>query len=162
MKCFARIATQCTFRPRPSKFFPKEPALKKFLIFSQNKAFFIFSQNNSPHFQASAPKFFFLKKFLILFPKRAALKKFLIFSQKKPLIFRKGNFLIFRERNPSIFRTNSIFRTLTYLEPWHIQNHGIFRTLSNIYNGTFCKNSYLEHLKKILIFSGNRTFYLQY
>ena len=34
----------CAFRSQPSKFFPKKPALKKFLIFSQEKAFLIFSQ----------------------------------------------------------------------------------------------------------------------
>ena len=32
----------CTFRPQSSKFSLKEPALKKFLIFSQKKAFLIF------------------------------------------------------------------------------------------------------------------------
>ena len=46
----------CTFRPEPSKFFLKKfllffskkcPTLKKFLIFSQKKAFLIFSQIKS-------------------------------------------------------------------------------------------------------------------
>ena len=53
------------------------------------------------------------------------------------LHFRKWNFLIFRERiiqNPDIFKNKK-----------HIQNHGIFRirdifrTLSIIYDGKFCK-----------------------
>ena len=58
---------------------------------------------------------------------------------------------MFRQR---YIQNPSIFRTLTYLGPWHIQNpgifraRGIFRTLSNIYDGTFCKNRYLARLKK--------------
>ena len=69
-------------------------------------------------------------------------------------ILRNGIFLYFGKgifKTRGIFRTRSIFKSLKYLEPWHIQNHsilrtwGIFRTLPNIYDGTFCKNSYLEH-----------------
>ena len=58
---------------------------------------------------------------------------FLIFLQKTFQIFRKWNFLVFWEKyiqNPSIFRTKGIFRI-----------RGILRKLSNIYDGTFCKNS---------------------
>ena len=49
--------------------------------------------------------------------------------------------------NSGIFKTRDIFRTLAYSEPWYIQKPGIFRTrgilgtLSNIYDGVFCKNS---------------------
>ena len=62
----------------------------------------------------------------------------LYFLKKKTfLIFRKRNFLITQERyihNPGTFRTRSIFR-----------NWGIFKTLSNIYDGTSWKNTYLVH-----------------
>ena len=59
------------------------------------------------------------------------------------------NFLIFQERfiqNPDTFRTQ-----------------GIFRTLSNIYDQTFCKNSYLVHFlifcETVLVYiSKNGTF----
>ena len=138
----------------PKKYFPKKSALKKISIFSQK-----------------APNF--LKTEI----------------PEKSLYFRRGNFLIFQETKLSYisgdgttslyFRKRNIsyfgkgkFRTLAYLELeayselWHIQNHGIFRTrdisrtLSNIYDGTFCKNSYLARLKKVLIFSGNGTFWV--
>ena len=51
--------------------------------------------------------------------------------------FFKKVFLIFQEKyiqNSSIFRTRSIFKT-----------RRIFRTLSSIYDGMFCKNSFLPH-----------------
>ena len=71
-----------------------------------------------------------------LSPENCSLKKFLVFFDlKKSLIFSGSG--TFRERNiqnPSIFRTRNIFRT-----------RGTFRTLSNIYDGMFCKNSYLAH-----------------
>ena len=62
-------ATQRTFRPQPSKYFPKKnfpekPALKKFLIFFQKKAFLKFPEMEHwtfrPHLQN-----FPLKHFLI-------------------------------------------------------------------------------------------------
>ena len=96
------------------------------------------------HFLASPLKIFPKKNFL----KKLTLKRFLIFSQKRPPLF-SGNgtflkniflkkvFLIFRERytqNPGKFRTRSIFRT-----------QGSFRTLSNICDRTFSKNSCLAH-----------------
>ena len=106
-----------------------------------------------------SPQNFSIKKFLIFFPKKSTLKKFLTFSQKSPqfsgnrnpekvLIFQEVELCYISER---YIRNPNIFRTLTYLEPWHIQNYGIcrtrdiFRTLSNIYDGMFCKNSYLAH-----------------
>ena len=78
------------------------------------------------HFLASALKTFF--------PKKALVWKSFIFSensfsnfQKTELsyIFEKKKFLIFREG--------------------YIQNPIVFRTLANIYDRTFCKNSYLPH-----------------
>ena len=50
-------------------------------------------------------------------------------------------------QNPDTLRTRSIFATLVYSEPRYIQNADIFkirsmlRTLSNIYDEAFCKNS---------------------
>ena len=118
------------------------------------------------YFPASALKVFPSKKFLIFFPKKTC-------SERVSYIFSKKAFLIFRKRNFFVFRK-------VYSEPWRIQNpgifrnRGIFRTLSNIYDGTFCKNSYLAyfyvqakkklkqiHPEKISYISGNETFYLQ-
>ena len=48
---------------------------------------------------------------------------------------------------PCITLNPGIFKILLYSEHWYIQNLGIFRirsifrTLSNIYDGTFCKKS---------------------
>ena len=65
-------------------------------------------------------------------------KAFQIFRKRElSYFFLKKRFFIFRERyiqNPAIFRSKSISRT-----------RGKFRTLSNIYDGMFCKNSYLAH-----------------
>ena len=50
-------------------------------------------------------------------------------------------------QNPGIFKTWGTLRNLAYAEQWynrylrHIQNFGVFRTLSNIYDGAFWKNS---------------------
>ena len=46
----------CTFRPQPSKFFPKRSALKKFLIFPQKKAFLIFPEMERCTFQSKLEK----------------------------------------------------------------------------------------------------------
>ena len=80
-----------------------------------------------------------------------------MFSQKSPRFPGNGTFLYFGK---SIFRgALSIFRTMTSLESWHIQNLGIFltqgiiRTPLNIYDGTFYKNSFLVHIRKVLLFS---------
>ena len=84
-----------------------------------------------------SPQIFSLKNFLFFFLEKLLWKSFLYFLKKVFLIFRKQNFLIFRERysqNPGTFRTRSISRT-----------RDIFWTLSNIYDGTFCKNIYLVH-----------------
>ena len=92
------------------------------------------------------------KKFLIFQEMETTLKMF-IFQEmeipKKSLYFRKRNFLLyFRKQNFLIFRER------------YIQNSGIFktrnifRTLSNIYDETFCKNSYLAHFSA----SGPKTF----
>ena len=77
------------------------------------------------HYLASALKIFLWKNFLYFLLKNLIWKSFLYFLKKAFLIFRKRNFLIFRER--------------------YIQNSGIFRTVSNICDGIFCKNSSLTH-----------------
>ena len=93
------------------------------------------------HFPTSALKFLSKNVSYIFFQKTLLWKCFLYFLEKAFLIFRKRNFLTFWERyiqSPVIFRTRK-----------HIQNpnrtRGIFRTLSNIHDGTFCKNSSLAH-----------------
>ena len=76
-------------------------------------------------------KYLLIKKNFFKIPKKNWCEKvFYIFSKKT---LRKQHLLIFQERyiqNPDIFTTSSIFRT-----------RGKFRTLSNIYDGTFCKNT---------------------
>ena len=131
-----------------------------------------------PHLQN-----FPLKNFLI-FSWKTCSEKFLIFSRKKPLIFWKrksrknpyvsGNrfVLYFSKRNLLILQETELSYVLgkvysepeTYLEleafsePWHVSNpRHIQNSIKHLY-GTFCKNNYLEHLKKVLIFlymSGN-------
>ena len=44
----------CTFRLQPSKFFPKKPALKKFLIFSPKKLFLYLRKWNPALFSLSS------------------------------------------------------------------------------------------------------------
>ena len=73
-----------------------------------------------------------LKKFLILSQKKAFLifrktKYFLVFQETENLknvsYFRKHNFRIFRERhiqNPGIFRTLTRLEVEAYSEPWYI------------------------------------------
>ena len=56
-----------------------------------------------------------------------------IFSKRAPLFSRDETFLYFLKKSSS-YQNPGIFRT-----------RDIFRTLSNIYDGTFCKNSYLAH-----------------
>ena len=124
------------------KTFPKNPALKKFIIFSWKKAFLIVSPKKTPaRFGLSSQKH--------------ALKKFLIFSQKNSLVFwkrksqknpyisgnwtflyfRRQNFFILQEREVSYTfwkRTFLYFRRqnfLLFLERY-IQNPSIFRTRS--------------------------------
>ena len=62
IESFAKIATKRTFQPQCPKLFPKKfpkkPALKKFLIFSQKKAFLMFSKKCPPYLMASALKIF--------------------------------------------------------------------------------------------------------
>ena len=41
--------------------------------------------------------------------------------------------------NLGIFRTRVYSEPKTYSEPWYIQKPGIFRTLSNIYDGGFSR-----------------------
>ena len=112
----------CTFRPRPFKFypkkflifFPKNPSLKKVLIFSQKRSFLIFPKMEPCIFQPKLEKQNKnppLEK-LLIFQETETPKKLLIFSQKKLflyfekreprknfLCFRKRNFLILQERN---------------------------------------------------------------
>ena len=103
-----------------------------------------------------SPQIFSLKNFLFFFLEKLLWKSFLYFLKKVFLIFSKQNFLIFRERysqNPGTFRTRSISRT-----------RDIFWTLSNIYDGTFCKNIYLVHesetRKKFLLFQETELSYI--
>ena len=68
-----------------------------------------------------------------------------------------------------LYFRKDIFRTLTYLGLWYIQNPSIFRTRSifrtlvyseryqNIYVKTYCKNSYLAHF---FIFRGTELSYI--
>ena len=100
-----------------------------------------------------SPQNFSQKSFLYFFLKNLALKNLTyIFSKTSFVNFRKGNILIFLERymkKPGISRPRTIFRTLVYSEP------ETFRILPNIYDATFCKNSYLlQFLSSVLkIFS---------
>ena len=73
------------FQPQTQSF-----SLKKFLIFSRKKFFFIFREMelSDPKIRKNlkrygpSPQNFSLKNFLYFFLKKTALKKFLIFSQK--------------------------------------------------------------------------------
>ena len=82
--------------------------------------------------------YIFSKESFVIFRETKTSRKKLIFQETElSYISRKWNFLVFREsyiQNPSIVRTRSIFRTLTYLEPWYIQNHSILnlRHIQNI------------------------------
>ena len=83
-----------------------------------------------------------------------------IFSKEAFLIFRKWDFFIFFKKKISLYFGKGIFRTLVYPEPSHIQiqkhiedpgifrNRDIIRTLSNIYNGMFCKEQVPDALRK--------------
>ena len=77
----------CIFRPEPSKFFPKKPALKKFLILSQRKAFLIFPEMEpcTFHPKLEKQKKSTQEKFLMLHETETP-KKFLVFSQKKAFL----------------------------------------------------------------------------
>ena len=98
--------------------FQETETLKKLLIFLETKSFSL-PRENFLHFRKWKPR------------------------TKKFLYFPKQNFLVFQE--PELCYISK----KVYLEALHIQNFGIFktrdifRTLSNIYDGTFCKNSYL-------------------
>ena len=63
------------------------------------------------------------------------------------LYFRRRNFLILAEMELSYILGKVYSEPKAYLELNHgiFRTQGIFRTLSNIYDGTFCKNSYLVH-----------------
>ena len=112
------------------------------------------------HFPVSALKIFPQKIYDIF--SCAALKKCIIFSQKNfsnfqetELFYISGKYI----QNPGLFRTRKIFRT-----------QDILRTLSNVYDGIFCKNSHLVHFsaqirkikkiqhKKILYFLKRKLF----
>ena len=62
--------------------------------------------------------------------------------RKSFFYFVKKAFLIFRKRKLSYFFLKKVF---VIFRESYIQNPIIFRTLPNIYDGTFCKNSYLSH-----------------
>ena len=74
-----------------------------------------------------------------LSPLNFFLKNLLI---KSFLYFLKNAFLIFGKRKLSYFFLKKVF---VIFRESYIQNPIIFRTLPNIYDGTFCKNSYLSH-----------------
>ena len=88
-------------------------------------------------------------------------------TPKKSVNFRKRNFLLLQETKLFIFQEKyiqnpSVFRTLVYSKPWHIQNQKhiqspgifrtrcIFRTLTNIYGGKVCKKQLPSALSYIL------------
>ena len=100
-------------------------------------------------FSASAFRIF-PKEFHIFFLKITCPEKVShIFSKTGFQIFRKQN--IFSFKKFFLYFRKGIFGTLAYLEleaypePLVYWEPQIFRTLSNIYDGTFCKNSYLVH-----------------
>ena len=111
----------CTFQPKLKK---KKKKKKKKKSTLRNIFYFRTSRNKKPE--------------NLLFSKKKTLfieNPFNILKNRNPeknyLYFRKQNFLIFQERyiqNPAI---------ITICD--------IFRTLSNIYDGTFCKHSYPAH-----------------
>ena len=93
-----------------------DPKIKKFLIFSQKKAFLIFPEAEPCTFQAQARKVkenLLPKKFLTFWAMELSssnIKNFLLFFEKKPFLYfgtqkprkntlhlRKQNFLIFQE-----------------------------------------------------------------
>ena len=129
-------------------------------MFSQKKAFLIFSQKSPRNFWSWLPKacsekmsYIFSRKCPI-FWKRKPQKKILIFQEtERFLYFSRRNFLIFWKRyiqNPDIFRTRSIFRILTYLEPCHIQNpRHIPNTVKHLRWNVFAKKQLPTTLKKI-------------
>ena len=115
------------------------------------------------HILASALKNFSRKNFSYFSLKKTARKNFLIFSPKSPHNFQETDF--------------SYISRKVYLEPQHIQNHGvfktrgIFRTLSLLPNGhsglnpkNFSPKNFLyiflkiPALKKFLIFSQKNAF----
>ena len=62
--------------------------------------------------------------------------------RKSFFYFVKKAFLIFGKRKLSYFFLKKVF---VIFRESYIQNPIIFRTLPHIYDGTFCKNSYLSH-----------------
>ena len=95
----------------------KESTHKKFLIFSQKKAFLIFQETETPQ------QFFIFQEtelFYISLYAREGIFKTLTYLQLE------AHPESWYFQNPSIFRTGSIFRTMTYLEleaysePWYI------------------------------------------
>ena len=129
---------------------------KAFLIFSKKKNFLIFSQKKVfLDFQKLNPApFSWRLKNKKYDPEKISYtwgQDFLHFGKWKPRIFfyilGKGIFL---------YNGKGILRSLIYSEPCHNEKHlqnprilriqGIARTLSNIYDIIFCKNSYLVQL----------------
>ena len=120
-------ATQRTFRSQFSKFFHKKisysfsqkrPALKKFLIFSQKKAFLI-SRNGTLHFSAQARKI----------KKKPTPRKSLTFSHNKAfLIFQEtkipNKFVIFRE-------TKTPPKNFLYFRKWKPPQNFLFQEVTN-------------------------------
>ena len=104
--------------------------MKKFLTFSEKKAFLIFPEMEPCTFRPRPPKFF-PKKFLIFFPKNLLSKKPRIFWKRKP---RKSLYIPYTSGNGTLlYFRKGVFRTPAYLkleaysekleassEPWHI------------------------------------------
>ena len=116
-----------------------------------------------------SPQIFSIK-FFSFFLKKPALKNFIIFSQKKnSLYFQESKLSYIFFKKFFLYFGKGIFRTLVhlelgaYLEPWYVQNPRHIQTLSNIYNGMFCKNSYLVHFlaqaRKIKVYPPKNSLY---
>ena len=48
-------------------------------------------------------------------------------------------------QNPCKFRTGAIFRTLVYSEPWHIQNPGLFTALAYLEPEIYSEPWYIQN-----------------
>ena len=118
----------CTFKPRLKKFLKKNPPRENFLcsnIFSKESCSYI-SGNGNPE----KVSYIFWKESFSCVSGNGNSEQILYISGNRTLsYFGKG-----------------IFRTLTYLEPWYIQNSSIFRTRSIFRTLLYSEpESYSEH-----------------
>ena len=103
-------------------FFPKNPALKKFLLFSQKELLILWKRKprKNPYITRNRTFLFFRRWNFLILPETELSytfgnETFLYFWRRNFFILPERNFLIFRERhiqNPGIFRTRDIFRIL--------------------------------------------------